>query len=54
LTLVDHNNLYSWRLGGVIYESSETIVKVARANCLNPDGSISPYPDLMAYRNRRD
>jgi hypothetical protein len=54
LTLVDHQNVYSWRLGGVIYESSETIVKVARADCLNPDGSINPYPDPMAYRSRRD
>ena len=54
LTLVDHQNVYSWRLGGVIYESSETIVKVARADCLNPDGSINPYPDPMAYRNRHD
>jgi hypothetical protein len=40
LTLVDHNNVYSWRLGGVIYESSETIVKVSRADCLNPDGTL--------------
>jgi hypothetical protein len=52
LTLVDHNDVYSWRLGGVIYESSETIVKVARADCLNADGSLNPYPDPMAYKSR--
>ncbi len=52
LTLVDHNSIYSWRLGGIIYESSQTIVKVARADCLNPDGTLNPYPDPMAYRTR--
>src|ERR1700691_4222807 len=52
LTLVDHNSIYSWRLGGIIYESSQTIVKVARADCLNQDGTLNPYPDPMAYRTR--
>lgn len=52
LTLVDHNSLYSWRLGGVIYESSAEIIKAARTDCLNPDGSVNPYPDPMAYRSR--
>ena len=53
LTLVDHSSIYSWRLGGVIYESTQTIVKVARADCLNPDGTLNPYPDPMAYRKRQ-
>jgi hypothetical protein len=53
LTLVDYNNVYSWRLGGIIYESSETIVKVSRADCLNPDATLNSYPDPMAYTNRR-
>jgi hypothetical protein len=44
LTLVDHNSIYSWRLGGIIYESSQTIVKVARADCLNADGSLEVVP----------
>lgn len=52
LTLVNHNSIYSWRLGGIIYESSQTIVKVARADCLNQDGTLNPYPDPMAYRTR--
>lgn len=52
LTLVDHNSVYSWRLAGVIYESSATIIKAARADCLNPDGSLNRYPDPMAYRSR--
>jgi len=49
LTLVDHNSVLSWRLGGVIYESSETIIKVSRADCLNADGTLNPYPDPNAY-----
>jgi hypothetical protein len=49
LTLVDHNSVFSWRLGGVIYESSETIIKASRANCLNADGTLNPYPDPNAY-----
>ena len=53
LTLVDHNNVYSWRLAGIIYESSETIVKVSRADCLNADATLNSYPDPMAYTKRR-
>jgi Family of unknown function (DUF5677) len=53
LTLVDHNNVLSWRLGGVIYESSEVIVKASRADCLNVDGTLNPYPDPNAYVNLR-
>jgi hypothetical protein len=52
LTLVDHNSIYTWRLGGIIYESSQTIVNVARADCLNQDRTLNPYPDPMAYRAR--
>jgi hypothetical protein len=53
LTLVDHNGVYTWRLGGIIYESSETIIKVARADCLNADATLNSYPDPMANgRNR--
>jgi hypothetical protein len=49
LTLVEHNSVMSWRLGGVIYESSETIIKVSRADCLNADGTLIPYPDPNTY-----
>lgn len=52
LTFVDQNGLFSWRLGGVIYESSSLILKAARADCLNPDGTLNPHPNLMAYRPR--
>jgi hypothetical protein len=44
LTLVDQHGVYTWRLGGIIYESSATIIKVARADCLNADGTLNPYP----------
>jgi hypothetical protein len=29
-------------------------VKAARADCINPDGSINAHPDLNAYRRDRD
>lgn len=44
------SGLYSWRLAGIIYEANELIVKASRADCLNPDGSINIYPNLMAYK----
>lgn len=56
LTLVEHNQVQSWRLAGTIHESNSMIIKVARADCLRPDGTIEPHPDPMAYisyRNRR-
>ncbi len=56
LTLVDHNSVLSWRFGGVIYESSDTMIKVSRADCLNVDGTVNRYPDPNAYvilRQRR-
>jgi len=49
LTLVDHNQIYSWRLAGTIYESGAGILKIARADCIRTDGSIEPHPDPMAY-----
>ena len=53
LTFVEHKNVFSWRLGGIIYESSNAILKASRADCLNPDGSINRYPNPMAYRSNR-
>jgi hypothetical protein len=50
LTFVEHEGVFSLRLGGIIYESSESILKASRADCLNPDGSVNAYPDPMAYR----
>jgi hypothetical protein len=52
LTLVDHLGIYSWRLGGVIYESSETIIKASRADAINADGTLNAYPDPNAYITR--
>lgn len=52
LTFVEHNGIYSWRLGGIIYESSSVILKASRADCLNADGTVNSYPDLMAYQRR--
>jgi hypothetical protein len=53
LTFVEQNGIFSWRLGGIIYESSRLILKASRADCLNPDGSLNPYPNPMAYRRTR-
>jgi hypothetical protein len=52
LTFVEQRGVCSWRLGGIIYESSKVILKAARADCLKPDGTLNAYPDLMAYRQR--
>jgi hypothetical protein len=52
LTFVEQNGIFSWRLGGIIYESSSVILKASRADCLNPDGTLNPYPNPMAYRPR--
>lgn len=58
LTFVEHRSVFSWRLGGVIYESESMFVKAARADCLNPDGTINRYPNPMEYarldRKRRE
>ena len=52
LTFVEQNGIFSWRLGGVIYEASGVILKASRADCLNPDGTLNRYPDPMAYLHR--
>ena len=53
LTFVEERDVFSWRLGGIVYESSSLLLKASRADCLNPDGTIRRYPDPMAYRRRR-
>lgn len=50
LTFVEQRGVFSWRLGGIIYESSSLILKASRADCLNPDGTVNRFPDPMAYR----
>jgi hypothetical protein len=52
LTFVEQRGIFSWRLGGIIYEFSSLILKASRADCLNPDGTLNRYPDPMAYRGR--
>lgn len=52
LTFVEQRGIFSWRLGGIIYESSSLILKASRADCLNPDGTLNRYPDPMAYLRR--
>ena len=52
LTFVEERGIFSWRLGGIIYESSSLILKASRADCLNADGTINRYPNPMAYRTR--
>jgi hypothetical protein len=52
LTFVEQSGIFSWRLGGIIYESSGLILKAARADCVNPDGTLNPHPNPMAYRPR--
>lgn len=59
LTLVEHERIYSWRLAGIIYEAPKKTVdspaflqlmKAARADCLNSDGSINVFPDFNKFR----
>jgi hypothetical protein len=51
LSIVEHNGVFSWRLGGVIYESSRVILKASRADCLNADGTLNTFPNPMAYKH---
>jgi hypothetical protein len=52
LTFVEQRGVFSWQLGGIIYESISFILKASRADCLNPDGTLNRYPDPMAYLGR--
>lgn len=50
LIFIERSRVFSWVLGGIIYEAGDTILKAARADCLNPDGTINRHPDPNAYR----
>lgn len=54
LILDQQQGVAGWRLGGVIcqafHSAGDILVRASRANCINPDGTISAHPDLMAYR----
>ena len=52
LTFVEERGVFSWRLGEIVYKSSSLFLKASRADCLNPDGTISRYPNPMAYQKR--
>lgn len=54
LTFVEQRSVFTWRLGGIVNQAVDGIVKAARADCLNPDGTINPHPDQRAYRTDRD
>ena len=54
LTFVEHGGVFSWRLGGVVNEAADGLVKAARADCINSNGSLNAHPDPLAYRNDRD
>ncbi len=42
LTLVNHKGVWSWRLGGIVYEASRSlrIIYARRPDCLLPDGRL--------------
>jgi hypothetical protein len=54
LTFVQERGVFSWRLGGVVNEAADGLVKAARADCINPDGTLNAHPDPQAYRRDRD
>lgn len=54
LTFVEERGLFTWRLGGVVNEAVDGVIKAARADCLNSDGSINAHPDQRAYRTDRN
>ncbi len=54
LTFVEYRGIFTWRLGGVVNEAVDGIVKAARADCINADGTINSHPDPRAYRTDRD
>jgi len=52
LTLIKlKGGIPTWRLTGIIYESSPGIIKASRVDCLNPNGMINGHPNLMAYND---
>lgn len=54
LTFVEQRSVFSWRLGGIVKQAVDGLVQAARADCINPDGTLNSHPDLSAYRTDRD
>lgn len=52
LTFIERHGVYSWQLGGVVNEASNRVLRAARADCLEADGTVRSHPDLMAYKRR--
>jgi hypothetical protein len=50
LTFIERNGIFSWQLGGVIYEASNLILKASRADCLNADGTVRSHPNPRVYQ----
>lgn len=59
LTFVEHCGVFTWRLGGIVRvggpmcEDGPKLLKASRADCLNPDATINPFPDPMVYARIR-
>lgn len=59
LTFVEHSGVFTWRLAGIVRvggpmcEDGPRILKASRADCLNPDATINPFPDPMVYARLR-
>ena len=45
LTFGEERGVFSWRLGGVVNQAADGLVKAARADCINLDGTLNPHPD---------
>jgi len=54
LTFVEQRGVFSWRLCGIVNEAADGLVRAARADCINADGTLNPHPDHRAYRTDRD
>jgi hypothetical protein len=59
LTFVEERSVFSWRLGGVVNEAGDGLIKAARADCINPDGTINvslrggpPSAEVVLVRSR--
>lgn len=59
LTFVEQSGVFTWRLGGIVRvggpmcEDGPKLLKASRADCLNPDATINPFPDPMVYARIR-
>jgi hypothetical protein len=52
LTFVEQRGVFSWRLGGIVTEAGDGLIKAARADCINANGTLNAYPDPGVYSRR--